>query len=233
MKIALVSCAFVAFTFWSSVASATCVPKESMFADMIGNPGWLVLNERQLLSYNLSDAPKIVIPALEQTGPEKWSPMEGKVFPQGTPGTVTGAIYRETYIDYFKFRLQSGEEVVVDSANVQEFDFRECDGATLLYDRAEVSRPLGKVDGIPMLPRQGARPVEFSGDWVAERYLGDIVYVNCYSYEAGVLGSDKFYLECSPVWKEGVSPTDYGTPLRMYYENADLTQILIPPSNTP
>lgn len=232
MKIALASSLFIASTLWASVASADCVPKESMFKDMIGNPGWLILNERQILSYNLSEAPKIEIPALKQTGPEKWSPIEGKVYPQGTQGTVTSAIYRGDSIDNFKFLLQSGEEIVVNASNVQEFDFTECDGATLLYDRAEVSRPLGKVDGIPMMPRQGARPVEYSGDWVEESYLGKIVYVNCYSYETGVLGSDKLYLECSPVWKDGISTSDYGTPMRMYYENSDLTQILIPPSAT-
>ncbi|MBY3314751.1 hypothetical protein [Rhizobium laguerreae] len=232
MKYAISITTFAIASLFATIASATCTPTKSTFKDRVGKPGWLNVDEAIRLPYNLSDAPELVIPALEQTGPSKWRPIEGKTYPQGTPGTITGAIKNDRgYIDYFTFTLESGEEIVIDAGNAEDFDFRECDAATLLYDAKDMSVPLGKMPGIPMKPRADAKPLNYSGDWLPSSATANLVYVNCYRYSDGILSSDRLYVNCAPVWKDGVDTASYDLPRELYYENSDLMQITEKPAS--
>lgn len=188
----------------AAVAYDACPQKFRNYDTLPGKEVWLMNREayRPLADVLRSEALKV--PSLEQTGPEKWSE-RGNFLKYGTSATVVSVVARSSFSNtprYLRIRTKTGEEHVVETGNLQDFDFRKCRLEDLLAKHKSVDGNLFQFfEGVPMRMKAGARPVEYSGNWVPAKTLDQIEYYVCTEFVKEVTLPRQAF-SCQPVWKQ-------------------------------
>lgn len=190
----------------SSAACAyeTCPQKFRNYDSLLGKEVWLINRKAAGPLMDVSKSEALKVPSLEQTGPEKWSE-RGKFLQYGAQATVTSIVARSSFSgspNYLRVKTKAGEEHVVEVGNVQDFDFRKCRLEDLLAKHKSVDGDLFQFfKGVPMRLKPGARPLEYSGDWLPESTLARIEYYVCTGFEKE-FALPKAAFSCEPVWKQ-------------------------------